>query len=71
MRSPRRVTLQPMALALANVEASDGLLGTRGAGLLARDHAQVSHGGVELLGIVSGLAHAHVHDDLLKTGNPC
>ena len=56
-------------LAFAHVETGDGLLGARHAGLLARDDAQVAHGGVQQLVVGSGGAHAHVHDDLLKARN--
>ena len=48
------------------MEARDGLLGAGHAGLLAADDAQIVHRGVELLGIGSGFADAHVDDDLVE-----
>ena len=51
------------------MEACDGFLSARNARLLTGDNTQVSHSGIELLGIGSGSADAHVHNDLLKARN--
>ena len=51
------------------VEGSDGLTSTGHHRLLAGDGAQVADSAVDCLGIGSGLADTHVHDDLLELGD--
>ena len=48
------------------VEGSDGLTSTGHHRLLASDGAQVADSALDCLGIGSGLADTHVHDDLLE-----
>ena len=57
------------SLALADMEASDGLLGAGDARLLTGDDAHILDGGIELLGIRCSSADTHVDDDLLKLRN--
>ncbi len=56
-------------LALTQVERCDGLTGVGHHGLLAGDGTKVGNGTLDGLGVGSGLADAHVHDDLLDLRN--
>ena len=66
MRSLRSVTLQPIDLALAQLEAGDRLLGLVTTGFWPEIGGQLGHRGLDLLGILGGFADAHVDDDLFE-----
>ena len=51
-------------LARAQLELRDGPAGSGDLGLLPGDGRQVAHGPLDHLGVMSGLAHAHVDDHL-------
>ena len=55
--------------ALTKLEGCDGLAGMGYDGLLTGDGAQVCNSAVDGLGVLCGLANAHVNDDLLELGN--
>ncbi len=69
MRSPRRVTLQPIAWPSRTWKPAMDFLARVTQGLLARDDAHIVHSCVELLESERGFADAHIHNDLLKTRN--
>ena len=70
MRVLRSVTLQPIGLALAQLEGRDRLARLRDDRLLAGDQREIGRGDVDLLAVVDALADAHVEHDLVDAPAP-
>ena len=51
-------------LPLAQLELGDGLAGPGHLGLLPGDGSEVAHRALDHLGVMGGLAHTHIDDDL-------
>ena len=56
-------------LALTKLELRDGLACLGDLGLLASDLGEVANRALDQLGVTSGLANTHVHDDLGQAGD--